>query len=181
MCNSPSQDPIQVEVRQARPDDAAALAELGATTFRETYRTLFQPGDLEPRITQKYSTAIQTAELADPSVCLCVAEVSGRFVGFVKMNRQPAPEMVHGSSPMQLERIYVREAHLGQGIGAKLLERALTYARDAGADSVWLGVMDGNSRAMGFYTTHGFQAVGYEPFTISSVEYRDVIMERRLS
>ena len=49
MFNSPSQDPITVEVRQAGPEDAAALAELGAATFRETYRSLLQPGDLEPR------------------------------------------------------------------------------------------------------------------------------------
>lgn len=76
-----------IEVRPARTGDTAALAELGATTFRETYRGLPQPEDLEPRVAQKYSTTLQAAELADPSIKLFVAETKGDLKGFVKLLR----------------------------------------------------------------------------------------------
>ena len=180
MLNQSTHSHYAVEARSARPGDAEALAELGATTFRETYRALFQPEDLEPRIAQKYSTELQAAELADPSIALFVAETRGTLVGFVKLSWRPAPESVQGRNPIQLERIYVREGNFGQGIGARLLSLALNHGRDSGADSIWLGVMDGNSRAIQFYTSKGFQPVGYDPFTISSVQYQDVIMEQRL-
>lgn len=180
MANLDNQVRYAVEVRTARTSDAQALAELGATTFRETYRVLFQSEDLEPRVAQKYSPDLQAAELADPSIALFVAEIKGALIGFAKLSWRSAPESVQGRNSIQLERIYVRESHVGQGIGARLLSLALNHGRDTGADSIWLGVMDGNSRAIQFYVSKGFQPVGYDPFTISSVQYQDIIMEKKV-
>ena len=57
---------MTVAFRAATPDDAGALAELGAQTFTDTFGHLYQPDDLEIFL-QNHSTANWEKELGDPA------------------------------------------------------------------------------------------------------------------
>jgi ribosomal protein S18 acetylase RimI-like enzyme len=60
--------------------------------------------------------------------------------------------------------MYVLPEHRGQGLGAALLDAALTHARSLGdIRYVYLGVTEGNAGAAALYRTRGFVTYGLEP------------------
>jgi ribosomal protein S18 acetylase RimI-like enzyme len=74
------------------------------------------------------------------------------------------------STPESVTQLFVRVAHIGQGIGSALLR--LAQAESSG--SLWLFTFPRNTRACRFYERHGFTvaARGFEPFwQLEDVKY----------
>jgi len=64
-------------------------------------------------------------------------------------------------TPEAVMQLYVHVAHLGRGIGTRLLE----HAKAASTGRLWLYTFITNTRAQRFYERHGFEVVerGFEP------------------
>lgn len=56
------------------------------------------------------------------------------------------------------------------------MEAVLTVAREAGAETVWLGVWEKNPRAIAFYEKCGFRITGSHPFLVGTDLQTDRIM-----
>ena len=130
--------PGNLAVRRARTDEAALLSDLGAASkaswgyddaFMAVYRAEF---DLTP------------AFIEDNLVY--AAESDGAVVGFFALEPQP------GGVEYQLLDLFVRPDRFGQGIGRALLSRALSEARQSGAELLYL-LSDPNAEA--FYLRMG--------------------------
>ncbi|MGO3834532.1 GNAT family N-acetyltransferase [Leucobacter sp. UCMA 4100] len=72
--------------------------------------------------------------------------------------------LAHREDPdaLVLDGICVDQAARGRGIGSSLLEAAANKARQTGAKTVKLSVIDKNSRARALYERHGFKPTGHE-------------------
>ena len=55
-------------IRPAVPNDAPALAELAARTFRETFAADNRPEDMAAHEAESYGLAQQSREIADPDI-----------------------------------------------------------------------------------------------------------------
>lgn len=172
----------QPRIRLATPDDAAALAELGARTFAHSFAHSCSAADLAAFLAATYTPAHQRAELADPAVRLFVAELPERaaLAGFAMLREASAPPCIAGPRPIALARLYARNDLLGRGIGARLLEVCARDAHGRGFRTLWLGVWEHNHRARAFYVRHGFRDVGSHAFRIGADAQTDRIMERAL-
>lgn len=171
-----------VTVRFARPDEAAALAALGARTFREAYGEFTPREDLEAYIAEHYTPEVQEAEVLDPERALFVAERAGEPVGFALLGSDdPAPPSVrNGTRTIQLERIYVVKEAWRTGAGSALLEACLAEARARGFETVWLSAWSENHRALAFYRRHGFRRVGTHPFRLGTLSFLDPVLAREI-
>jgi len=166
-------------VRAGRPRDAAALAELGARTFREAYAEHTPTDDLEAYIAAHYSPAAQAEELEADDRAVFVAERAGASIGFALLGeREAAPACVPGERPIQLERIYVARDVWRTGAGTALLNACLVEARRRGADTLWLTAWSENARALAFYRRHGFTRVGTHPFRLGTLVFLDPVLAR---
>lgn len=87
---------------------------------------------------------------------------------------------VHGAEAVEIERIYVLQAHQGKKMGQLLYEKAMQVAESAKADYVWLGVWEENARAIGFYKKNGFVAFDKHVFTLGTDEQTDIMMKKVL-
>ena len=58
---------------------------------------------------------------------------------------------------LYIDAIFVKKEFRGKGIGAKLIERAIKYAKERGAKAIILDVHSKNYRAVEFYKKIGFQ------------------------
>lgn len=56
----------------------------------------------------------------------------------------------------ELDSLFVRETHRGQGLGSALIERALAWLEEKGAARIEIGVAVGNERVLPFYRRFGF-------------------------
>jgi ribosomal protein S18 acetylase RimI-like enzyme len=169
---------MTVTVATPGPADASALAALKAETFTETYAADNDPAELAAHVARSFGADTVADELADPR-CRTYWLVDGeRPVGYVKLNVGDAQTVDGLADGLEVEQLYVRSGHQGQGLGALLLARAVMTARELGLAFVWLGVWERNQRAIDVYQHIGFRRFSEHTFVLGGEPQRDVLMRR---
>jgi RimJ/RimL family protein N-acetyltransferase len=95
--------------------------------------------------------------LLDGSSVTFVAEDDGRIVGSATVNGIAGP---CGTGVMDLGMALLG-GYRGQGLGSKLLQACIDYAREAGAHKISLQVWPHNDAARALYKKFGFEEEGY--------------------
>ena len=167
-----------LNVRRASTEDAQLLAELGARTFAETFSKENSPEDMAAYLADSFNVGRLTAELNEPSSVFFIAETDGSAAGYAKIQAGEAPDGVEGQRPIELVRLYVSQEWLGRGVGHALMRRCVEEAREAGFQTIWLGVWEHNHRAQAFYRKWDFYEVGEHIFQLGSDPQRDIVMQR---
>jgi len=174
-------DPSPIVTRAARLDDAALLAELGASTFAETFESANTPEDFAMYMAAAFSEEIQRAELADPDTTVFFAERGDDTVGYVMLRERKPPASVGLDDALEIARFYARKRAIGSGVGGALMQRAIAEAAGRGKDAVWLAVWERNERAIRFYESWGFHRSGSQPFLLGTDVQTDLVMVRRIA
>lgn len=179
----------RVQVRLARPDDAAAVSELAARTFPDACPSSLPAEAIEEHIVTQLSPTVFEAVISSPEEHrIFVAEVEGTLVGYVltHVGAHALPgdlvrpgRVEEGSA--YLSKCYVDEECRGSGIADALIERALADAGEAGHTSIVLGTNRGNKSAQAFYKRHGFRKRSSRTFDVGGVRNYDVVMVRDLT
>ena len=172
---------MSVAIRTGAPGDAAALAEIAARTFRDTFAADNRPEDLALHIASSYGAAQQERELRDPAITTLLAEVDGVLAGFAQVREGPVPACVDGDAPVELWRFYVAHEWHGRGIAQSMMRAVEAEAARRGGRTLWLGVWERNERAKAFYTKSGFVDVGSHVFMVGTDPQTDRIMARPLT
>ena len=165
-----------VKIRPATLADAAALTELGARTFRDTFAADNTPENVEAFLASHYRPELQEAELKDPRNLYLLAELSGAPAGFALLRDGAREQGVQAERPLNLARLYVDRPFLGARVGAALMSRCLEEARTRRHDVLWLGVWERNARAQAFYSRWGFTEVGEMHFLLGTDLQRDLVL-----
>ncbi|MEO7787010.1 MAG: GNAT family N-acetyltransferase [Sphingomicrobium sp.] len=164
---------------EATSADAALVAALFRTSFTETFAHLYAPEDLAAFLATK-TPADFARELADPAFHFQLARAADdTAIGFVKLGPPDFPVETPPDT-IELRQIYVLEAAIGQGVGARLMDWAMTHARSIGARHMQLSVFIDNHRARRLYERNGFAAVGIYTFMVGSQADEDIILRAAL-
>jgi ribosomal protein S18 acetylase RimI-like enzyme len=170
-------------IRQASLADAAALAAFASRVFGEVFGPQNDAADMASYLAEAFAPHIQHAEIATPGSIVLLAERPGtrEIVGYAHLVTAEAPACVSGPSPIELKRLYVDPAIHSRGLGKRLLDEAIARAKEAGAETVWLGVWEHNGKAQRFYLREGFTRAGEHAFVLGSDTQTDWIMQRSLA
>lgn len=109
----------------------------------------------DPGWPQEHALDYEKGNLADPDVLVLVAEHQGTVLGHLT-------GAFHAGSAMwtapraHLVSLNVREQWRGQSVGARLVERFRTWAKDRGAVQLRVTAYTANEGAIRFYRRHGF-------------------------
>ncbi len=138
-------------IRRMNADDATAVADLLASSWRRTYEATMGVDKLERAIASWGQPQSLARESGDEEIIAFVAEedggaIVGHAMAFMKDDRS-----------VWLERLHVAPGRFGTGLAADLLHAVL--AAHAGLPSIGLEVLEGNDRAIRFYEKHGFVVV----------------------
>jgi diamine N-acetyltransferase len=169
---------MNVAYRGAQPDDAAALRELFAESFVETFGHLYPPADLQQFLDGNSELKWQ-ASLSDPDIAIRIAEMDGEIAGFVELAPKKLPYETDAPA-LELRRLYLRSNALGRGIADELMKWVLKEAAGRGAKELVLSVYVDNHRARRFYERHGFEAVGKYDFIVGSHADEDLILRHTI-
>jgi ribosomal protein S18 acetylase RimI-like enzyme len=137
-----------VEVRPARLDDAAAIADVHVRTWQAAYEHVFGAERLDAMETERRAEAWQRW-LARGDVAF-VAEAEGAVVGFVWVG--PSRD---DDAEAELYAIYVLPDAWGSGAGPALMKTGVEAMREAGHAEAILWVLADNPRARRFYEREG--------------------------
>jgi ribosomal protein S18 acetylase RimI-like enzyme len=88
------------------------------------------------------------------------AENGSTHAGFVVATVLCIPKM---QAECEIEFVFVSPEARQQGIGRTLVQTVFTWARDMGAEEVWLELRESNTRALRLYQQCGFAIVGRRP------------------
>jgi diamine N-acetyltransferase len=177
----PSQARKQL-IRRAVAADAAALAEFGARTFRETFAADNTAEDMSRHLACAWNPDLQLAEIEDPQIdTLLAVDVDGAFAAFAQLQAGPAPACVVARQPVELKRFYVDKPWQGRGLASELMAAVERAARARCASELWLGVWERNQRAQAFYRKCGFRKVGTKVFVVGTDPQTDDVMLREIA
>lgn len=165
---------MKISYRDAELGDAAALRELFAESFVDTFAHLYRPEDLQEFLDGN-SEAKWEANLSDPQVAIRIAEMDGVLAGFVELAPKKLP--YETSAPaLELRRLYLRRIAQGRGVGDELMKWVLRQAAERGARELVLSVYVDNHRARRFYGRYGFEEVGKYDFMVGRHADEDLIL-----
>ena len=132
-------------IRDMGPEDADRKGYVHYASWQETYPGLVDSGYLA-RLTLEKCRSI-AHRWPENTI---IAELDGRIVGF----------SCYGKNENEIFALYLLKEAQGLGIGRKLMDAAIEKLDSAGPVFLW--VLKGNSRAIGFYEHYGFQPEGTE-------------------
>ena len=169
-----------LSIRRATPDDAGALALLGAATFLETYALDLPGRDIVVHCAKVHVPEVYAGWLSDPQCAMWVAEAGeGRVaVGYAALTPSVLPE-AH-EDDLELRRIYLLSRFQGGGSGRALMKTAVAEARARGAARLTLGMYGENHAALAFYTRMGFSTIGTREFVVGEKVCFDYVLGRPL-
>jgi ribosomal protein S18 acetylase RimI-like enzyme len=165
---------MTIAYRDAAIGDAAALREVFAETFVETFGHLYRPADLQEFLDGN-SPDKWKANLSDPQVAIRIAEVDGELAGFAELAPKKLPYET-AAPALELRRLYLRSSAHGRGIADALMKWLLEEATRRGAQELVLSVFVDNHRARRFYERYGFEAVGRYDFMVGTHADEDLIL-----
>lgn len=165
-------------IRRANVDDAEVLSALGARTFSETFRHLYDPEDLNAFMADVYSVEKTGRDLADPRRALWLVEEGGEAIGYALAGPCDLPHAEVTPACGELKRIYFVQGRQGGGLGRRLFAEVMDWLQSEGQRSVWIGVWSENFGAQRFYARHGFEPVGEYGFKVGRTVDREFILRR---
>lgn len=159
--------------RMPLPSDAAAIADLHVSTWRETYAHLLSEDYFSDEYVEgRHRMWNHVLEHPRVDMTVRIAESDGSIIGFAWTGSSVGSEGEEPPRDRQLYAIYVSAAHYGTGAGQALLDEAL------GSGPAMLWVAKENPRAVAFYLRNGFGFDGVEQIDPSARMITDARMVR---
>ncbi len=151
--------PLPYVLRPPRPGDLGWVVHRHGALYAREYGWGPDFEALVARISADYLD-----HLTDPGQAGWIAEVDGRRVGCVFCVRK-------SDTTAQLRLLLVEPSARGMGIGARLVQECLAFARDAGYRDIMLWTRDNLTAARRIYDGAGFKLTGAEPGAGFNEEY----------
>jgi GNAT superfamily N-acetyltransferase len=140
---------VSVDVRDAQREDLPELVRM----YQQL--SLDDPRE-DPEAIETYEAVLAAID-EHPAHHVLVAEEDGRLLGTATVIIEP--NLTYTASPFALiENVVVTEAARGRGVGAKIIERCVELAREAGCYKVTLTSNKRRKEAHRFYEGLGFTA-----------------------
>lgn len=171
---------MSLQLIKATINDLETVRELGIRTFFESFSDVNTRENMAAYLETGFSIEKVTSELETPFSEFHLAYSDHELIGYLKVNHGPAQTELKDDSSLEIERIYVLQAHQGKKIGQILYEKALAIAQEHRYTFVWLGVWEKNAKAIGFYTRNGFVVFDRHLFALGDDIQTDLMMRRDL-
>ena len=153
------------------------LAELGASTFVETFGHLYKPEDLQHFLEESHAVEAYAKTLAHPDYALWIAERDGHAIGYAQVGPCGLPHEDVRPGDGELKRLYLRQSEQNGGVGRALMDAAMAWLERDGPRPLWISVWSETLGAQRFYARYGFEEVGPYIFMVGNHADDDIIMK----
>lgn len=159
-------------IRKAGENDIDAIAEMADTVFRETYRTILSPEQLDYMMDWMYSPASLLRQMREESTTFFIDEGRG-YASF-----RPDGFAEDGAQLFHLEKLYVMPGFQKTGLGKRLFDTVVAAAREASSGRAVLELnVNRFNPSLGFYEHIGMRRARQGDFPIGNGYYmNDYIM-----
>ncbi|MEL6362832.1 MAG: N-acetyltransferase [Pseudomonadota bacterium] len=169
---------MEYHIRPCTQEDVDALSLVGQATFLEAFAGVLEGRDIIAHCLRQHSAIAYQEILRANGSCGWLVEMKGAPVGYAIVQSPDLPvDLMEGD--VELKRIYLLGSARGNGLGAKLLEKARAFTSANGGGRLLLGVYKGNTSAIEFYRKTGFHEIGERLFRVGDNSYADSVLMLR--
>ncbi len=162
---------MEITLHTATPSEADEIASLLGASWAATYGSFLTPDELSAVAREWHHPDRLRRQMSSPLVGFLLARAdTGALVGVATV------KLSHDGATVSVLRLYVLPNYQGQGIGSRLLNRAL--AAFPSAQRIELHVAEGNPSGLSFWTKRGFRACGHDEARIGDITLALISMER---
>ena len=167
---------MEIVINRASDIDLPVIHDMAEVVFRDTYRTILSPDQMDYMMEWMYSISNLRNQVANGHV-FYIAWAGNEPQGYVSVRRDSLE--ADGTEVWHLEKIYVMPSVQGKGLGRRLLDMAVQHVRDNKSTNktrIELNV-NRNNPAVGFYRSSGLTILRQGDFPIGNGYYmNDFIM-----
>lgn len=163
---------MNINIIHAEEKDASLVALLARITFTAAFGYLFTQTELQDYLNTTFSVAKIRSSILKENNRFYLALADELPVGYAKVKWHSPYENLTDASPAQLQKIYILQSFIGNGIGEQLQQQIFKDVNTRGKQMLWLAVWEQNHKARAFYeragyyreTTYGY-GIGEKYFT----------------
>jgi len=130
-------------------------------------------GATEETIDEIASKEFLKKRLLDPNVNIYIIKVGPKVLGF-------ASTRTVDREAIELSGIVMLESATGKGFGTRLVEKAVSYARQSGFRRMVVKTESDNERAISFYKKMGFTEIGEPKQMVEETSVNIMILQKDL-
>lgn len=168
-------------IRKCSVQDIPELRALMSQTFYDTYARHNSKETMDSYMARAFATKKLKEELLCKHSAFYFIYDRGQLAGYLKCNDEQAQTDFHDDQALEVERIYVRSAFQGRGLGRLLIGKAEEEALKMGKRRLILGVWKQNPSAVRFYRRMGFYEAGSHYFVMGDEKQEDFVMTKDLT
>ena len=169
-----------MNVIDANTSHTKYLSDFGAKSFIDAYQSTLPLEALREYVDVAFSESSIRKEIEDALAAYFIClDSDSNPCGYAKLVQSAAPDSIGLDSHIELQRLYIDDAHRGQGAGRLLQSRAETHAASQNIYIMWLRVWEGNTVARDIYQHWGYTTAGDEPYEVGE-ESRTVLLMRKV-
>ena len=169
-----------IKIRKAVEKDYKILSNLGAKTFRQTYKGKVNASDIDSYIKNAFNQHNTLKEINNSSFTILIATKNDKLIGYAKLLKSEISTNLRKFNGIELVRLYVLKNYLRQKIGSRLLEECIKIAKKKNFEYIWIGVWERNPNAIDFYKKSGFKGFGHHKFNFENEIHNDLLMRRKI-
>ncbi|MEO9970097.1 MAG: GNAT family N-acetyltransferase [Hyphomonadaceae bacterium] len=166
--------------RLATPSDVDELGVIGPAIYAESYSHMWDNPEAYAKQLATFSSSAVAKFNERSDTKTWITEYQSQIIGFLSIVIG-APDPVEGRTDgIEIPRIYFLSPARGKGLAAKLMAKADDYAREVGANHLWLDAMKEAPWAWQTYRKWGFSEIGQTMF-LESIKpaFKSMIVMRR--
>ena len=171
---------MEITIRPCRMSDLETLCAIGRETYDETFRSMNTQETMDRYLAEAFDVKKIRSELENENSRFYFLYADGDLAGYLKVNFAPAQSDLNDPDSLEIERVYVKRAYKGKGLGKTLIDFAIRLAQEANKRYAWLGVWEKNEAAIAFYMKMGFEEAGRHSFRMGDELQSDWILKKSL-
>ncbi len=148
-----------LSIRRATSNDAELIAELGRSTFYNTFNGTCTKADMQYVLNLFFNHHQVMSELNDKDDFFYIAFQHKKAIGYcrLKADKHLPFDDVKKYKSVELKRFYFSQEAHGSGAAKILMDYILDIAKKMEFEKIYLGVWEYNIRAQEFYKKMGFK------------------------
>ena len=161
-------------IRHANTDNISNISKALATSWRTVYRGIIADDYLDQVPDDRWVNFLNHAFDTNSNTVI-VMEDEEKIIGVAIYNQ------TENKQECSLGCFYLLPKEIGKGLGHILYEYIESDFKDKGFKSCIIDVLENNTRAINFYTKHGYIDTGKEtPVKLGNKEYICKLLEKEL-
>jgi len=156
----------KIIIREANESDYPEITKISIEVWRQAYNGIVDQSFLDTIDFDKWLKG-RIQWLREPNRYAIIALMNNAIVGFCEFGVSEHLEYSQG----EIYALYIRPQYQNQGIGVRLMKRAMRRLQDAGLTPYIIIALEKNTVAQKFYEKLGFHVIDKSSHKIGGVEY----------